>query len=208
MKKSGLIKAILSAILVLALVGVSFSQEENGKLKLIGNGDVIFIKNKKTNGNSLLPNGKTNFNYVGVVFVEDGVKMVYHATEPVSKCRLDEFIAMSEGNDYKIKRLYDASVLTDDVIKTMHTFAKAKLGNHYDNKLNLNNEDLYNAEFVYKMYQSGLGIMLVQPKPLSEYKTDSGSLEFLKEAYGNEILTEKMIVIGDIYNSKYMLEDE
>jgi hypothetical protein len=155
-----------------------------------------------------LPNGKTNFNYVGVIFTEDGVKMVYHATEPVSKCSLNEFIAMSEGNDYKIKRVNDAEALTEDVIKTMHTFAKAKLGNHYDNKLNLNNEDLYNAEFVYKMYQSSLGIMLVQPKPLSEYKTDSNSLEFLKEAYGNEILAEKMVVIGDIYNSKYMLEDD
>jgi len=207
LKKGGIMKTglkiIMCAVLFLAMLRISYAQTAN-EGKVITDGDVIFIKNKTLGGNSLLPNGKTQFNYVGVIFIEDGIPMVYHATEPISKCSLKEFIGKSHGGDYKIRRLYDPSVLTDDVIGTMHTFAKAKLGEHYDNSLNLNNEQLYNAEFVYKMYQNALGILLVDPRPLSEYKNDATSLEFLKEAYGDDIMNEKMVVVGDIYHSKYM----
>jgi hypothetical protein len=171
------------------------------------NGDLIFIKNKKT-GNSLIPNGKTKFNYVGVIFIENGVPMVYHATEPVSSCSVDDFINLAEGKEYKIRRLYEKELLNADVVATMRSFAKAKLATHYDSKLTLNNDELYNAEFVYKMYQQCVGIPLAKPKTLISYKTDPASIDFLKEAYGNTILTEKMVIIGDIFNSEFVMQPE
>lgn len=167
------------------------------------NGDVIFIKNKKILGNTLIPNGKTKFNYVGVLFYENGTPMIYHATEPVSKCSFEDYLALSDG-EFKVRRLMEQELMTKDVINTMHTFAKAKLNSHYDGKLSLKSDELYNAEFVYKMYQSALGIKLSEPKPLNELKNEPTTLDFLKEAYGNSILDEKMVVIGDIYNSLYM----
>lgn len=167
------------------------------------NGDVIFIKNKKILGNTLIPNGKTKFNYVGVLFYENGKPMIYHATEPVSKCSFADYLALSDG-EFKVRRLMEQELMTKDVINTMHTFAKAKLNSHYDGKLSLKSDELYNAEFVYKMYQSALGIKLSEPKPLNELKNEPTTLDFLKEAYGNSILDEKMVVIGDIYNSLYM----
>lgn len=172
------------------------------------NGDLIFIKNKKS-GSSPIPNGKTKFNYVGVIFIENGKPMVYHATEPVSESSLNDFIDnLAEGREYKIRRLYEKELLNADAVATMRTFAKAKLQNHYDSKLTLNNDELYNAEFVYKMYQQCLGIPLTKPKTIESYNPDPTSLEFLKEAYGNTILTEKMVVIGDIYNSEFMMQPE
>lgn len=192
----------LAFALLIFSVSYSFSQEPIDTT--FKDGDVIFIKHKKLMGNSPIPNGKTKFNYVGVVFIESGIPMVYHATEPVSSCNIDEFINMSDGKDYKIRRLYEQNLLNKDVVATMRSFAKAKLATHYDNKLTLNNDELYNAEFVYKMYQSCLGIPLVKPKALSELKNDPVSLDFLKEAYGDNIVNEKMIVIGDIYHSEFM----
>lgn len=193
------LKAILSLALFLA-IGVAFSQQYQ-------NGDVIFIKNKKI-GNSLIPNGKTKFNYVGVIFIENGVPMVYHATEPVSVSNIDDFVSLSENKEFKVRRLYEKELLNSDVVATMRSFAKAKLSSHYDNKLTLNNDELYNAEFVYKMYQQCLGIPLTKPKTLDSYKNEPASIEFLKDAYGPTILTEKMVVIGDIFNSEYMMQPE
>lgn len=194
----------LSLAFLMVVISTSYAFSQEPVDTTFKNGDVIFIKNKKTTGNSLIPNGKTKFNYVGVIFIEKGIPMVYHATEPVSSCNIDEFINMSEGKDYKIRRLYEQNLLTDDVVATMRSFAKAKLATHYDNKLTLNNDELYNAEFVYKMYQSCLGIPLVKPKSLGELKGDPASIEFLKDAYGANIVNEKMIVIGDIYHSEFM----
>lgn len=193
------LKTILSVAIML-VVGCGYSQQYQ-------NGDVIFIKNKKV-GASLIPNGKTKFNYVGVIFIENGVPMVYHATEPVSVNNVDDFISLSENKEYKVRRLYEKELLNADVIATMRSFAKAKLAMHYDNKLTLNNDELYNAEFVYKMYQQCLGIPLTKPKTLDSYKNDPTSIEFLKDAYGPTILTEKMVVIGDIFNSEYMMQPE
>jgi hypothetical protein len=193
------LKLILILILVLATSFI-FSQK-------FQNGDVIFIKNKKI-GASLIPNGKTKFNYVGVVFIENGVPMVYHATEPVSSTGIEDFVNLSENKEFKIRRLYERELLNNDVVATMRSFARAKLQMHYDNKLTLNNDELYNAEFVYKMYQQCLGIPLTKPKTLDNYKSEVSSLEFLKEAYGDAILTEKLVVIGDIYNSEFMMQPE
>lgn len=170
-------------------------------------GDIIFIKNKKI-GTSLIPNGKTKFNYIGVIFIENGVPIVYHATEPVSSNNIDDFINLSEDKEFKIRRLYEQELLDKDVVSTMRSFAKAKLQMHYDNKLTLNNDELYNAEFVYKMFQQCLGIPLTKPKTLDSYKNEATSLEFLTEAYGAAILTEKMVVTGDIYNSEYVTAPE
>lgn len=194
----------LMVAMIIATLTYSKAQTAEQADTTFKDGDVVFIKNKKMAGNSLIPNGKTRFNYVGVIFIENGVPMVYHATEPVSSCNIDQFISMSEDKDFKIRRLFEQNLLTKDVVSTMRSFAKAKLQTHYDNKLTLNNDELYNAEFVYKMYQSCLGIPLTKPKMLGDYKNDAVSLDFLKEAYGDNILNEKMVVIGDIYNSEYM----
>lgn len=197
-------KIWMTTLMLTVSYTISLAQTTEEADTTFKDGDVVFIKNKKMVGNNLIPNGKTRFNYVGVVFIENGVAMVYHATEPVSSCNVAQFISMSENKEYKIRRLYEQNLLTKDVVSTMHSFAKAKLLTHYDNKLTLNNDELYNAEFVYKMYQSCLGIPLTKPKTLGDYKNDPVSLDFLKEAYGDNILTEKMIVVGDIYNSEFM----
>jgi hypothetical protein len=192
----------LSFIIVVISISRLFSQSPADTI--FKNGDVIFIKNKKTKVHSLIPNGKTKFNYVGVIFIEKGVPIVYHATEPLSNCNINEFIEMSEGKDFKVRRLYEQNLLTVDVIATMRSFAKAKLASHFDNNLTLNNDDLYNAEFVYKLYQSCLGIPLVKPKSINELKISPSSIGPLKDLYGTTIVNEKLIIIGDIYHSEFM----
>ena len=58
---------------------------------------------------------------------------------------------MSTGGEFMIKRLIEQEVLSTEVMDKMHGWAKAKLGIHYDNKVNLNNDELCNTEFVWKV---------------------------------------------------------
>lgn len=194
-------------LLVIAGLGIMLHEVSAQGIKTMSNlqdGDVVFIRHKNFKTSSVIPNGKTHYNYVGIVIIENGVPMVYHANEPVSRCPIESFLDMSEAKDYKVKRLTEPELLTEEVTGTMHAFAVAKLNNHYDCKLSLNTDELYNAEFVFKIYRQALGIKLTEPKALGDFKTDAVSLDFLKEAYGEQILQEKMVVLGDLYHSVYM----
>ena len=201
--KSQLFKIIL---LVLAFAPAGFSQTTNLPLETqIKDGDIVFIKTNKAN--SFLPNGNSKFNFAGVIFLESDVPMVYYATEPLKKCSIEDFKKMSIGGDFMIKRLIEQEVLTEDIITKMHSWAKTKLGMHYDNKINLNNDELYNAEFVWKVYKTCLGLPLSEPKELKEYKIeDPNAKEFLVDAFGQKIFDEKMVAIGDIYRSTFLEE--
>lgn len=172
---------------------------------VVMDGDIVFIKNKETKGKSLLPNGKSKFNYVGVVFIENSVPYVYHASAPFSKTPLPDFIKLSENNDVGIKHLSEEELLTADVIQTMKNFAIAKVGSAYDNQLSLNNSELYNAEFVWKLYQTALGLPLCIPREIKEFNGENPQItEFLTDAYGEKILNEKIVTVGDIYQSQFL----
>lgn len=199
-------KLYISIFFLLAVVAISFAQTVDAPLETqIKDGDIVFIKTNKAN--SFLPNGNSKYNFAGVVFIEADVPMVYYATEPLKKCSVEDFKKMSIGGEFMIKRLIEQEVLTADVITKMHNWASAKLGLHYDNKINLNNDELYNAEFVWKVYKSCLGLPLSEPKELKEYKIDDpNAKEFLMDAFGQKIFDEKMIAIGDIYRSTFLEE--
>jgi len=168
-------------------------------------GDIIFIKNTETKGKSLLPNGKSKFNYVGVVFLENTVPYVYHSMEPFSKTLLTDFVKLSEKSEFGIKHLTEEEALTAEVIQTMKNFSDAKVGTVYDNQLSLNNDEFYNAEFVWKLYKAALGLPLCIPREIKEYKMENPSaLEFLTDAYGDKILNEKIVTVGDIYQSQFL----
>lgn len=188
----------LSLALMMGFTG--FSQQSDLK-----NGDIIFIKNKEIKGKTLLPVGKSKFNYVGIVFIDKDGPMVYHAMEPVTKCTVDNFLLLSDGRDVVVKHLAEEELLTDEVVKTMRNFAEAKVGTAYDNSLKLSNDEMYNAEFIWKVYQAGIGVPLCIPREIKDYKIESqAAIEFLTDAYGSEILNEKIVAVGDIFQSQFL----
>lgn len=156
-------------------------------------GDIVFIKNTKMAASA---NDKSKFNCAGVIFHEKGQTVVYYASQPLKKCTLDEFIAMSEDKKYSVKWLMDSSLLNEDVIKTMHTYATAKLGSPYDTKEDLSTEDFYNAEFIWKIYRSSLGIHLCEPK---EVTASNGGKEISSNSLAN-----KYVTIRDLYRSELL----
>jgi hypothetical protein len=185
----------LSIIVLLFLFSYnSFSQEiisENN----CQNGDVIFIKNPQ------LPNtqsaDRNKFNCGGIIFIEKGSPMVYFASEPLKKCSFSEFIKISDGKKFTIKRLEESSLLTEEAVNTMHIFAAAKLDTPYDYKEELFSDALYNAEFIWKIYKTCLGIYISEAK---DYTASGDSKKNYSHTAANS-LSGKFVSIHDIYRS-------
>lgn len=167
------------------------------------NGDIIFIKNTQMS-NSQSSNINEKFNCVGIIFKEDGHPMVYYASEPLKKLPLSEFLNYAEGRKYSIKWLSESDLMTEQTINTMLTYANAKLGTSYDNNENLNNEELYNAEFVWKIYRGSLGVKLSEPKSKELTASGDNNDKFNAPKDATPNLSNKLVTVMDIYKSELL----
>jgi len=167
------------------------------------NGDIIFIKNAQM-ANSQSSNQTNKFNCVGIIFRENGHPMVYYGAEPLKKCAMAEFLNLAEGKKYSVKWLAEDGLITEQVLNTMRTYAQAKLGTPYDNNENLNNEELYNAEFVWKIYRSGLGVNICEPKVKELTASGDNNKKYDAEKDGSANLSNKFIGVMDLYKSELL----
>jgi hypothetical protein len=197
-----LLSVLVAAILALAAFTPNFSGSEES----LKNGDIVFIVNPSGQGKAIQLATKSKYTHVGIVFIENGKPVVYHAVEPVSKNTFKEFVSMSADGKYYIKRLKDRSVLTDEKIKTMLSEAKSLLGKHYDLAFNWSDEEYYCSEFVWKLYDHALNINVGKLRPLKDFDLSHPAVkEKLEQRYGKKIpLEEKMISPGDMYESELL----
>lgn len=191
---------LFTPLLFLSLLPFTFAFGQNTVYK---NGDLIFIVNPSGQGKAIQLATKSKFTHVGIIFIENGEPVVYHAVEPVSKNSLKEFIALSADDHYEIKRLKDQSPLTSTAINAMLTEARSKLGVHYDLAFSWDDQQLYCSEFVWKLYQKALHIGIGDPKPLKSFDLSHPLVKAkLEQRYGTNIpYQENMISPGDMYTS-------
>lgn len=181
--------------------GTGFVKAQNNtNLK---NGDLLFIVNPSGQGKAIQLATHSRYTHIGIVFIEDGKVMVYHAVEPVKKSSLAEFVGMSADGKYEVKRLKDQGVFTPAIVATMLRAAKSDLGKHYDLGFSWDDENLYCSEYVWKIYKRGLNLEIGALKPLRSFDLSHPAVKAkLRERYGNEIpMNENMISPGDMYSS-------
>jgi hypothetical protein len=167
------------------------------------NADVVFISNTSGQGKAIQLATHSKYTHVGLVFIENGKPVVYHAVEPVMKSTWDEFLAMSNGGTYEIKRLKNQQLLTQKAVTSLQQHAQKDLGKHYDLGFNWDDERLYCSEYIWKIYHRSLNLQIGDLKPLRSFDLSHPAVkQKLKERYGSHIpLDEKMISPGDMYNS-------
>ncbi len=201
MRKTHLLFAVLGVLAFLLSTGFVSKSE-----KPLKNGDIVFIVNPSGQGKAIQLATRSKHTHVGIVLIENGKTMVYHAVEPVSKNTFDEFVDMSADGKYYIKRLKDQSKLTQDAITKMLAEAKSQLGLHYDLGFSWNDEELYCSEFVWKLYNHALGIDIGKLRQLKDFDlTHPAVKQKLTERYGKNIpLNENMISPGDMYESELL----
>jgi len=167
------------------------------------NGDMLFIVNPSGQGKAIQLATHSKYTHIGIVFIENGKTMVYHAVEPVKKSTLNEFVSMSADGTYEVKRLKDQFLLTDAVVASMLKAAQGDLGKHYDLGFSWDDEKLYCSEFVWKLYKRVLNIDIGLLKPLKSFDLTHPAVKAkLQERYGNNIpMNENMISPGDMFAS-------
>ena len=196
-----LVSALIAVICFTAFTPFKTKTEESLK-----NGDIIFIVNPSGQGKAIQLATRSKFTHVGIVFIEDGKPMVYHAVEPVSKNTFQQFVNMSADGKYHIRRLKDRSILTDEKIKQMLSEAKSLLGKHYDLAFNWSDDEYYCSEYVWKLYNHALKLNIGKLRPLKEFDLSHPVVkEKLEQRYGKKIpLEENMISPGDMYDSELL----
>lgn len=197
----------MRALLILIfpfLLSAGFAQKASD----LKNGDIVFLSGTSGQGQAIQLATKSKFMHVGIVFIENGKAMVYHAVEPVSKNTFEEFKAMSEEGKVYVKHFKNQSLLTPDVVKKMLAEARSKLGVHYDLAFSWDDKEYYCSEFVWKLYNHALGLSVGQPRPLKDFDLSNPVVkQKLNERYGKDIpLNENMISPGDMYTSDLLQE--
>ncbi len=193
---------LLSLLAFILLTGFIYLKSE----KPLKNGDIVFIVNPSGQGKAIQLATKSKYTHVGIVLIENGKTMVYHAVEPVSKNTFEQFVDMSADGKYYIKRLKDQSLITEIAIKKMLKEAKSQLGIHYDLGFNWSDEELYCSEFVWKLYKHALGIDIGKLRPLKDFDLSNPVVkDIMKRRYGKNIpYDENMISPGDMYDSELL----
>jgi hypothetical protein len=187
-----------SAILILT---IAFNLVHAGEP--FRDGDLIFIENPRGQGKAIQLATGSKYTHVGIVFIENGVPMVYHAVEPVSRNTVREFVAMSANGRYETRRLKDQSLLSREIVSLMQQEARSKLGLHYDLAFSWDDGELYCSEFVWKLYEKALSIRIGEPRPLRTFDlSDPRVKSIMEQRYNGRIpLDEQMISPGDMYDS-------
>ncbi len=96
-------------------------------------------------------------NHCGIILKENGQFFVLEAAQRVQKVPLEFWIHRGENSRFLIARFKG---MNDSLRLRIHQAANLYLGKPYDFKLSWNEEALYNAELVRKIYQQALGIYL------------------------------------------------
>jgi hypothetical protein len=167
------------------------------------NGDIIFIRNSQMS-RTQSSNENDKFNCAGIIFRDNNELFVYYASEPVKKVKLQDFINLGQDRKYSVKWLMESALITEDVLKTMKTYANAKVGTPYDTDESLNSENVYNAEFIWKIYKNSLGINLCEPHLKELTASGDNNTKFDPGKDKSPLLSKKFVSVMDIYKSELL----
>lgn len=166
--------------MVLFLCNAAYYPQMPSSLKT---GDIVFVRR------NLEQTSKNNYDFVGVILIENKLPMVVYCDPTVNKCALKDLIGKSKKNDYDFKRVTDSELITDEIIATMKSYINAKINSKYDTVAFISPASIYNPEFVWKVIQTAVGISLCKPK------------EQKLEATGNRFINRRTVTIKDEYES-------
>jgi|ERR1035437_477259 hypothetical protein len=107
-----------------------------GGLSAQKDGDIVFRKDKVF----------TQWNSIGIIFIEDSTPMVYYSDGRVNRTTLKNYI---NHKKFDIKRIDEEGFIDNESAKNMHIYVKAKL-------------DIAcgNISFVWDIYRQELGVPL------------------------------------------------
>ncbi|MDX2172102.1 MAG: YiiX/YebB-like N1pC/P60 family cysteine hydrolase [Bacteroidota bacterium] len=170
--------AVLSFVLFFNSM-VSFAQPSSLKT-----GDIVFVRR------DLEQTSKNNYDFVGVIFFENKTPMVFYSDAIVTKCPLKDLIGKTRKNDYDFKRIVDVELITDETVASMKAYANAKLNKKFDSIPSINSNIILNGEFIWKLFQTSIGISLCKAKDIKI------------ETFNHTFISRRTVTVKDLYESE------
>ena len=172
------------------------------------NGDIIFQTSRSSQSLAIQKATNSRYSHMGIVYVRDGMPVVFEAIEPVKITGFKEWTARGVDGSYVVKRLKDADrLLTPESLKHMRDVGKRFEGKHYDLTFEWSDDRIYCSELVWKIFNEALGIEIGKLRKLSDFDLSHPDVQQkLKERFGDSIpLDEPVISPTDMFDSKMLV---
>ncbi|HRF79773.1 MAG TPA: YiiX/YebB-like N1pC/P60 family cysteine hydrolase [Flavobacteriales bacterium] len=148
-------------------------------------GDLLF---QKTNKNNSLISDSSYYN-IGIAFIDGDNYALLETKGQVQYVSIRQWVENGNNNNYFAKRLRNAdSLFTNSGIQVLDREARSHIMKKFDNSIEWSDEEMYNAELIWKIYKRAFNVEL-------------GSLDTIK------VDTIKRIEIrpNTIFNSKHLI---
>lgn len=199
---------LITNLVVLAGIAVitgrsSFPSFEQKKTDVpaLRDGDILFQTMGGGQSDAIALATHSKWTHVGIAFRDGEAWMIYEAVGPVKKTSLTDWIEQGDGH-YVVKRWTESMTRLDAAaIAKLRKASDPFMGLAYDWQFRWSDEQIYCSELVWKLYHTGLGVRLCEPKPLKDYDLDSELVQrTMKERYGSALpLDEPMVAPATLF---------
>lgn len=170
----------------------------------VRDGDIVFQTSSSSQSTAIQRATRSPWSHMGIVFLRDGVPVVYEAVDPVRATPLARWAARGVGGRIVVKRLKDAgTVLTPDAVRALRRETEKFLGRRYDLAFGWSDDRIYCSELVWKAYDRALGRQVGRLQRLRDFDLEEPLVKRkLKERYGAHVpLDEPVISPGAMFAS-------
>jgi uncharacterized protein YycO len=167
-------------------------------------GDIIFNQTRGELSERIAAVTGSRLTHCGLIFVEEDKIYVIEASETVRIVPVEKWV--QSGVDKKFALLRDGS-LTQQQKEQIVREGKRFLERPYDFKFQLDDEEIYCSELVYKAYKNGADIILEHPKRLKDLNY-RGHEEYIRSITpGGELKLEREVITPlQIYKSRKLVK--
>jgi hypothetical protein len=167
-------------------------------------GDVVFQTSRSAQSVAIQRATGSKYSHVGLVFIRDGVPVVFEAAATVRYTPMAEWTRQGTGGRFVVKRLKGPSnQLTPPKVQRLREAARALEGKPYDLTFEWSDSRIYCSELVWKIYQRALGVEVGALRKMRTFKLDDPLVKRkLAERFGRALpLDEPMISPGEMFDS-------
>lgn len=175
----------LSAIIFLLLTSL-LPMSCSPDVSMVKEGDIVFQNLQTPQGKIIQLLTHSDWNQCGLVLSDStGNLVVLEANQQVKEIPLKAWVKNGEQKKFAVYRIKnEENILTKGILGKMKKVISPFLGKEEDDIFRWDDEKLYNAELVYKIYFLTTGIKLAGTKPLKDYDWSSNEAkQKLKEVY-------------------------
>ncbi len=195
-------RSLISIVFGLSVLALACSAQKPDHFKA---GDVLFQDLNSPQSQAVKLATGSEFTHCGIVLEREGELVVYEAVQPVRVIPLKQWI--NQGVEGRVVcRRVKSSGLDPANLEKMRLVAESHLGKNYDLYFGWSDDRMYCSEYVWKIYDRGLGVELAAPRKLADYDLSHPAVQAkMAERYGDDVpLDEPVVAPSDLYQSTFL----